>query len=44
MEIRFSSGVVEFIFGRSNRIVFNDEGHPGLEIGRDKKSRKSLPL
>jgi hypothetical protein len=40
MEIRFSSGVVEFIFGRSNRIVFNDEGQPGLEIGRDKKSRK----
>jgi hypothetical protein len=40
MEIRFSSGVVEFIFGRSNRIVFNEEGQPGLEIGRDKKSRK----
>ena len=40
MEIRFYSSVVEFIFGPSKRIVFNDEDQPGLEIGRDKKSRK----
>jgi hypothetical protein len=40
MEIRLYSGVVEFIFGPSKRIVFNDEDQPGLEVGRDKKSRK----
>jgi len=40
MEIRFYSSVVEFIFGSSKRIVFNDEDQPGLEVGRDKKSRK----
>ena len=32
--------VVEFIFGPSKRIVFNDEDQPGLEVGRDKRSRK----
>jgi hypothetical protein len=40
MEIRLVGGVVEFIFGSSKRIVFNDEDQPGLEIGRDKRSRK----
>jgi hypothetical protein len=40
MEIRMISSVVEFIFGPSKRIVFGDEGQPGLEIGRDKKSGK----
>jgi hypothetical protein len=40
MEIRMYSAVVEFVFGLSKRIVFGDEGQPGLEIGRDKKSRK----
>jgi len=40
MEIRIFSGVVEFIFGSSKRIVYGDEGQPGLEIGRDKKSGK----
>jgi hypothetical protein len=40
MEIRLYSSVVEFIFGSSTRIVFNDEDQPGLEVGRDKKSRK----
>jgi hypothetical protein len=40
MEIRIAGGVVEFIFGPSKRIVFNDEDQPGLEIGRDKRSRK----
>lgn len=40
MEIRLVGGVVEFIFGPSQHIVFNDEGQPGLEVGRDKKSRK----
>jgi len=38
MEIRIFSGVVEFIFGHSKRIVYGDEGQLGLEIGRDKKS------
>ncbi len=32
------SGVVEFIFGHSQRIIYGDEGQFGLEIGRDKKS------
>ncbi len=40
MEIRMISSVVEFIFGPSKRLVFGDEGQPGLEIGRDKKSGK----
>jgi len=40
MEIRVVGGVVEFIFGSSKRIVFNDENQPGLEVGRDKRSRK----
>ena len=40
MEIRMYSAVVEFIFGSSRRIVFGDEGQPGLEIGRDKKSKE----
>lgn len=40
MEIRIAGGVVEFIFGPSKRIVFNDENQPGLEVGRDKRSRK----
>jgi hypothetical protein len=40
MEIRLFSGVVEFIFGPSKRIVYGDEGQPGLEIGRNKKSGK----
>jgi len=40
MEIRLYSAVVEFIFGPSKRIVFGDEGQPGLEIGRDKKSKR----
>ncbi|MDZ7344381.1 MAG: hypothetical protein ONA90_07685 [candidate division KSB1 bacterium] len=32
--------VVEFIFGPSKRIVFGYENRPGLEIGRDKRSKK----
>jgi len=40
MEIRLAGEVIEFIFGSSGRIVFNDEDQPGLEIGRDKKSRR----
>jgi hypothetical protein len=40
MEIRLSGGVVEFIFGPANSIVFDDIGQPGLEAGRDKKSKK----
>jgi len=40
MEIRLAGEVIEFIFGPSKRIVFNDENQPGLEVGRDKKSRK----
>ncbi len=42
MEIRLEGGVVEFIFGPSNRIVFDDIGQPGLEAGRDKKSGKII--
>jgi hypothetical protein len=40
MEIRLAGGVVEFIFGPANRIVFDDIGQPGLEAGRDKKNKK----
>jgi hypothetical protein len=40
MEIRMIDTVVEFIFGPSKRIVFNDEDQPGLEVGRDKRSKK----
>jgi len=40
MEIRMIDTVVEFIFGSSRRIVFNDEDQPGLEVGRDKRTRK----
>ena len=32
--------VVEFIFGPSKRIVFGDEGRFGLEVGRDKRTKK----
>ncbi len=40
MEIRIAGGVVEFIFGTSKRIMFGDEDQPGLEIGRDSRSKK----
>jgi len=40
MEIRLCGEVIEFIFGPSQRIAFNDEGQPGLEVGRDSRSRK----
>ncbi|MEK7728464.1 MAG: hypothetical protein AAB354_08630 [candidate division KSB1 bacterium] len=40
MEIRLAGGVVEFIFGPSQRISFGDEDQAGLEIGRDSKSKK----
>jgi hypothetical protein len=40
MEIRIAGGVVEFIFGPSKRIMFGDEDQPGLEIGRDSRSKK----
>ncbi len=40
MEIRLIDTVVEFIFGSSRRIVFNEEDQPGLEVGRDKRTKK----
>ncbi len=40
MEVRLCGEVVELIFGPSHRMTFNDEGQPGLEIGRDSRSRK----
>ena len=40
MEIRIAGGVVEFIFGPSKRIMFGDEDQPGLEMGRDSRSKK----
>jgi len=40
MEIRLCGEVIELIFGPSRRIVFNDEAQPGLEVGRDSRSRK----
>jgi hypothetical protein len=40
MEIRLCGNVAEFIFGPSNRILFGDEGQPGLEVGRNRKKGK----
>ena len=40
MEIRIIGGVVEFIFGPSKRIAFGYEGRPGIEVGRDSRSKK----
>jgi len=37
MEIRMYSSVVEFIFS-SSRIIYGDEGQPGLEVGRNRKN------
>jgi hypothetical protein len=38
MEIRLAGEVVEFIFGPSHRLMFGDEGQPGLEVGRSRKN------
>lgn len=38
MEIRLYSSVVEFIFGPAHRLMFGDEGQPGLEVGRNRKN------
>jgi hypothetical protein len=38
MEIRLAGEVVEFIFGASHRLMFGDEGQPGLEVGRNRKN------
>jgi hypothetical protein len=38
MEIRLYSSVVEFIFGPTPRLMFGDEGQPGLEVGRNRKN------
>jgi len=40
MEIRLGGDVIEFIFGSSDRILFGDEGQPGLEVGRTRKNGK----
>jgi hypothetical protein len=40
MEVRLFSSVAEFIFRPSNRIMFGDEGQPGLEVGRTRKNGK----
>ena len=40
MEIRIYSSVVEFIFGPIPRLMFGDEGQPGLEVGRNRKNGK----
>ncbi|MDZ7363214.1 MAG: hypothetical protein ONB46_21220 [candidate division KSB1 bacterium] len=40
MEIRLAGEVVEFIFGPSHRLMFGDEGQPGLEVGRIRKNGK----
>jgi len=40
MEIRLGGDVIEFIFGPSDRILFGDEGQPGLEVGRTRKNGK----
>jgi hypothetical protein len=38
MEIRMYSSVVEFIFSSPPRIIYGDEGQPGLEVGRTRKN------
>jgi hypothetical protein len=40
MEIRLAGEVVEFIFGPSHRLMFGEEGQPGLEVGRTRKNGK----
>jgi hypothetical protein len=40
MEIRLYSSVVEFIFGAPKRVLFGDEGQPGLEVGRNRRNGK----
>jgi hypothetical protein len=40
MEIRIYSSVVEFIFGPIHRLMFGDEGQPGLEVGRNRNNGK----
>ncbi len=38
MEITLAGEVAEFIFGPTHRIMFGDEGQPGLEVGRNRKN------
>jgi hypothetical protein len=38
MEIRLAGEVIEFIFGPIPRLMFGDEGQPGLEVGRNRKN------
>jgi hypothetical protein len=40
MEIRIISSVVEFVFGPSKRIMYGDEDRLGLDVGRDRRSKK----
>ena len=42
VEISIAGEVVEFIFKRSKDEFFIDEGHPGLMVGRDWKSRELI--
>lgn len=42
VEISIAGEVVEFIFKQSEDEFFTDEGHPGLMVGRDWKSREVI--
>ena len=42
MEISIAGEIVEFIFEQSEDEFFTDEGHPGLMVGRDWKSREVI--
>jgi hypothetical protein len=40
MEVRMIDTVVEFVFGPSKRIMYGDEDWLGLDVGRDRRSKK----
>jgi hypothetical protein len=42
VEIGIAGEIVEFIFKQSKDEFFTDEGHPGLMVGRDWKSREVI--
>jgi len=42
VEISIAGEVVEFVFKQSEDEFFTDEGHPGLMVGRDWKSREVI--
>jgi len=42
MEIDICSSVVYFTFGPNDNEIYDDEGQPGLEVGRDKQTGRII--